>query len=305
MKAKHDRQTILIVDDSVEIIDVLDETLSPDYEILICLTGAEALELLQRDDAVDLILLDVLMPEMDGYEVCRRLKSGEKTKDIPVLFVTALDDVEDEVRGLRIGAIDYITKPISPPIVRARVRNHLEYKRQRDLLEDLAAIDGLTGIANRRRFEETLESEWKRSGRSGTPLALLMIDIDYFKNFNDNYGHGAGDECLKKIAEAIAASTHREGDLAARYGGEEFAVLLAETDQSGAMSVSERIQSSIADLNIPHAFSLCSDRVTVSIGAGSMVPEARSGPNPLVIGVDELLYRAKRSGRDRMEIGEL
>lgn len=300
---KPERQTILVVEDSVEIIDVLDETLNSEYEVFLALSGNEALKCVEREESVDLILLDVVMPEMDGYEVCRRLKSNGKTKDIPVLFVTALDDVEDEVKGLRLGAIDYITKPIRPSIVRARVRNHLEYKRQRDLSEPLAAIDGLTGIANRRRFEETLDSEWRRCARSGHSLALLMIDIDFFKNFNDNYGHGAGDECIKKIAAAIAASTHREGDLTARYGGEEFAVLLPETDQAGTESVAKMIRTNIADLNIPHAFSSCSNRVTVSIGAGSMVPVAGSGPDRLLKSADQFLYEAKRNGRNRVESG--
>lgn len=303
MKEGSSRQRVLIVDDSPENIAFIKEALRDQYAVSVALDGATALDIAASEsDRPDLILLDIMMPGMNGYQVCQHLKSNEKTQDIPVVFVTAMHEIDDEEKGLRLGAIDYITKPIRPSILCARVRNHMELKQHRDLLEKMAAVDGLTGVANRRRFEETLDSEWKRSIRSNIPLAMLMIDIDFFKNFNDHYGHGAGDKCIKEIAATIATSTHREGDLTARYGGEEFVVLLPETDRDGVVSVAETIRTNIEALNIPHAFSQCSKNVTVSIGAGAMVPRADTSPEALVKAVDEQLYRAKRNGRNRIQI---
>ena len=177
----------------------------------------------------DLVLLDIKMPGMDGYEVCRRLKQHATTRDIPVIFVTALGEEEDETRGLDAGAIDYITKPVSPRILRARVRAHLSAKDAQDRLAELSRIDELTGIANRRRFDEMLALEWRRNLRQRMPLSLVMCDIDYFKAFNDSHGHVAGDRCLRCVAVAVAGAMRRPTDLPARYGGEEFAALLSAT----------------------------------------------------------------------------
>ena len=223
------RQTVLIVDDAPANIEVLSEALSDEYEVLFATSGQDALDV-AAEQHPDLILLDVMMPEMDGYEVCTRLKGDTKTQTIPIIFVTAMDHEEEETKGLNVGAIDYLAKPIRPAIVRARVRNHLELKRYRDNLECLSSTDGLTGIANRRRFDEFLDREWLRARRCQTPLSLILMDIDLFKGYNDHYGHLAGDDCLRHLAREMTACLRRPTDLVARYGGEEFACLLPDTD---------------------------------------------------------------------------
>jgi len=300
MKEGSSKQRVLIVDDEPENIAVLVEALREQYELSVSIDGNTALRIAASENRPDLILLDIVMPGINGYEVCERLKANPATADIPLIFVTAMNEVEDEAKGLELGAIDYISKPVSPPIVCARVRNHLELKRHRDLLQDLSSIDGLTGIANRRRFDETLDTEWKRCTRSRKSLSLLMIDLDFFKDFNDNYGHVAGDECLKKIAAALVASAHRVGDVVARYGGEEFAVILTETNQTGAENVAKTILANVAALNIAHAYSPRSDRVTVSIGVGSTIPDAYCEAEALVLAADRMLYEAKQDGRNRV-----
>jgi diguanylate cyclase (GGDEF)-like protein len=248
----------------------------------------------------DLILLDVLMPGMDGYETCARLKADRLLRDIPVIFVTALDEVSEETRGLEVGAVDYLTKPISAPIVKARVRTHLELKRYQDVLRRLACLDGLTGIGNRRRFDELLEQEWRRAARTGQPLALILADVDDFKAYNDHYGHLAGDECLRLVASTLAAAIKRSMDLLARYGGEEFACLLPETDLTGAVVVARRLVTAVAELRIPHAYSGAAACVTISAGVASIIPSQDGSASALVQAADTCLYRAKKEGRNRV-----
>ena len=228
---------ILIVDDTPANIRILGDALHVEHEIIIATNGAEALRIAQTERP-DIILLDIIMPGMDGYEVCRQLKEAQVTKNIPVIFITAKDEEEDEVKGLSLGAVDYISKPFSLPIVRMRVKNYLEMKRDRDMLESISMLDWLTGIANRRRFDEFMEIEWRSCARNSTPLSLIMIDIDYFKLYNDSHGHVMGDECLKKVARELNHSLRRPTDIVCRYGGEEFAAVMPETDTEGAVSVS-------------------------------------------------------------------
>ncbi len=192
------RQTVLIIDDMVANIEILNGILNSDFEILFATSGSDGLEVARAQNP-DIILLDVVMPEMDGYQVCALLKSEERTQDIPVIFVTAMDQESDESKGLSIGGVDYITKPVRPSIVRARIKNQLELKCYRDHLKELSDLDGLTGIANRRRFDEALELEWLRARRSQHWTALILMDIDFFKGYNDRYGHMSGDECLPVI----------------------------------------------------------------------------------------------------------
>ena len=289
---------LLIVDDQPINIQALYRIFAHDHRVLMATSGAKALTVC-RDDPPDLILLDVVMPEMDGHEVCARLKADEATRDIPVIFVTSHTDAAEETKGLELGAVDFIAKPVNPAVVRARVNTHLCLKAQSDLLRRMVFIDGLTGVANRRCFDETLSAEWRRSMRSASPLALLLLDVDHFKRFNDRYGHQAGDDCLRRVAWAIKAQLLRPGDLVARYGGEEFACILPATDFDGAMAVAASIEQRVRALQIEHGDSDVCNAVTLSIGVTHGVPEPGDDPARLIALADAQLYQAKHSGRGR------
>ena len=297
---KNKKPAILIIDDTPTNINILTEALQAHYEIKIATSGIKAIELVQQSYKPDLILLDIIMPEIDGYEVCRRLKENEVTKNIPVIFVTGCTESEDEEHGFNLGAVDYISKPYKLPVVLARIRNHLNLKRKSDLLESFAALDGLTGIPNRRRFDETYSGEWRRAVRSGRPLSLVMMDIDYFKQYNDNYGHGAGDDCLIQVASCLSSCVSRPCDLVARYGGEEFVALLPLTDAAGAQAIAERLVANTAALTIPHGYSAVSDHITISAGCATVYPLKNAALESLLQTADLMLYRAKSEGRNRV-----
>ncbi|MBF0526376.1 MAG: diguanylate cyclase [Deltaproteobacteria bacterium] len=301
----HPKPIVLIVDDTPSNIHILAQTLQHDYRVKIAPNGHIALDLARLPEKPDLILLDVIMPDLDGYEVCKRLKENEDTKKIPVIFVTARDKTGDEEYGLNLGAVDYITKPFEQSIVRARVRNHIALKLNSDLLESLAFMDGLTRIGNRRRFDEVLSTEWRRAGRNQAPISLILLDIDRFKNYNDHYGHGAGDECLRKVARTISSGLLRPGDIAARYGGEEFGIVLAETGFEGACFIAERIRSSVESLCIVHAPSAGSAYVTVSLGCVTNLPPLSGDPEIFLEAADQLLYQAKQEGRNRVSSSKI
>jgi diguanylate cyclase (GGDEF)-like protein len=289
----------LIVDDIPANIKSLNAILADDYNVIFATDWRKGLELAGRMSP-DIILLDIMMPDMDGYEICRRLKSDSETREIPVIFITALDGEADEEKGLSFGAADYITKPFRPAIVRLRVRNHLQLKLQRDRLESLTMTDGMTEIANRRRFDQHLDDEWRRCARMHIPLSAIMMDIDHFKAFNDNYGHTAGDDCIRDIAQALATVPTRAGDLVTRYGGEEFACLLPGTDAEGARTIAERLLDAVNDLAIPHAWSNVTGSVSISAGVGTMIPTRDGEPGMLIKMADEMLYEAKNAGRNRV-----
>ncbi len=293
-----DRARVLIVDDQPANIRVLADSVGDGYRLFMAKTAARALEIAQSTE-LDLVLLDVILPDLDGFEVCRRLKSHEATRDIPVIFVTALEDVADEAKGFEAGGVDYITKPVSPPTVRARVNTHVELKRARDLLEELASVDSLTGIANRRSFDEALHSEWRRSLRHGSELSLALFDVDDFKLYNDRYGHAPGDECLRRVAATLASNWRRPGDMVARFGGEEFVGVLAGTGLDGLSTMVRRALGQVEALDIRHELSSCAQVVTLSAGGVSLRPDRSSSPERLVKVADELLYEAKRAGRNR------
>ena len=293
------RPKIVVIDDMPVNIRILHAVLARDFDVRCATSGPEGLEVVAKEQP-DLVLLDVMMPEMDGYEVCRRLKADAVTAKIPVIFVTALDEVEEEARGLELGAVDYLTKPVTPAIVLARVRTHVELKRLRDRLELMSTTDGLTGIANRRGLDVCLGREWLRAARAKSPLSLIMADIDFFKAFNDHYGHLAGDTCLRKVAQAMAGTATRSADLVARYGGEEFVVVLPDTDAAGARVLAEELRRRVAALGIVHAASAAAGCVTISIGVASLVPDGRDDPSYLILKADEALYQAKDQGRDRV-----
>jgi len=279
---------------------MLDSMLRDEYEISVALDGIQALKR-AADLLPDLILLDIQMPAMDGYEVCQRLKRNENTRNIPVIFVTSMTDEEDEIKGLALGAADYITKPYRLAIIKARLRNHLQLKRQRDQLSRLSTLDSLTGIANRRAFETTLEQEWRRAVRHSNELALIFSDIDYFKAYNDNYGHMAGDTCLKEVAQTLASVPNRGADLVARYGGEEFVCLLPECDLDAAENIAEKMRTDILALNIPHSYSETHPSISLSFGIACITPrKSQCIPSDLIVAADKMLYQAKEQGRNRI-----
>jgi diguanylate cyclase (GGDEF)-like protein len=299
------RRRLLIVDDQPANVRVMAEALRDRYELYFATSGLRALEI-AASGGIELVLLDVSMPDLDGFEVCRRLKSDERTSRIPVIFVTAREEVDDEARGFDVGGVDYITKPIRPPIVRARVQTHLELKHARDLLESLASIDALTGIANRRRFDATLDAEWRRCARSGSFFSLVLIDVDFFKLFNDTYGHARGDDCLRAVAQALLAVARRPGDVAARYGGEEFGLILPQTDSPAAQAVLQHLLAEIAAVAMPHAASPCAEQVTISAGGVTLIPTESGSPAAALEAADRLLYEAKGGGRNHanhMDLG--
>lgn len=288
---------LLVVDDDPVNRQIVCSIFSEDHAVEAVGSAAEALAIC-HSWSPDLVLLDVLMPELDGLEACRLLKSDPATQDIPVIFITGQDSPQEETEALGAGAVDFITKPVNPAVVRARVRTHLTLKAQSDLLRAMAFMDGLTGLANRRRFDDCLETEWRRARRNSTPVTLLMADIDWFKHYNDSHGHPEGDACLKRIARTLKATLKRPQDLAARYGGEEFACVLPETDLGGGRRVAASLLEAIQDLHIPHE-GVPLNQVTLSIGVATMVPQGIQEPSLLLEAADANLYQAKNQGRNQ------
>ena len=293
------RQKVLLVDDQPLNLAVASAVLEDICLPLQACNGETALQLALSEQPA-LILLDVCMPSMDGFEVCRRLKQNPATAGIAVVFLTALDEESDEEYGLNHGAIDYISKPFSSAVLRARVRNHLLTQRQRQQLERLAHSDGLTGIANRRHFDAKFRQEWQRFYELQLPLGLLLIDVDHFKPYNDLCGHLAGDYALQQIAQTLEAQMRREGDMASRYGGEEFACILPQTDNFAVVKIAERIRNAVLNLRIAHPASTAHAWLSVSIGARSMIPGAHNTLRDFIDKTDQCLYMAKHRGRDQV-----
>ncbi|WP_395009343.1 diguanylate cyclase [Undibacterium sp.] len=298
------RPRLLVVDDQATNIQVLYQILSSDYQVLMATNGAQALALCASKQP-DMVLLDLVMPDMDGYQVCQKLKTDAITRDIPVIFITAQTDEAAEEKGFDLGAVDFISKPVNPRLVRARVKTHLMLKAQSDLLRSWAYLDGLTGVHNRRFFDERVNAEMGRAIRNQAALSLIMLDVDFFKRFNDHYGHQAGDDCLRKVAKALKASLMRASDHIARYGGEEFVCLLPETSFTGALQIAETIHKDIASLQIEHAASSVAPFVTISVGVGCKPEKAHGNANSLISLADTQLYKAKEHGRHRIFGAEL
>jgi diguanylate cyclase (GGDEF)-like protein len=316
--------SVLIVDDSDatrQSLRVLLES-KGHHDVLSVASGEEALGLLAPEGpAVDVILMDVEMPGPDGIETCRRLMATPHLRDVPVLIVTGNPQEETLGAAFAAGACDFLAKPVQGTELLARLHSALTLKHERDRcrareaellkvaddlknlnaeLQRLAVLDELTGISNRRYFNMLLEQEWGRAAREVQPLSLLMIDIDFFKNYNDHYGHLKGDECLKQVAATLSALTRRPGDHVARYGGEEFVVLMPHTALRGALAVAETLRRRVEELGLPHARSPLDGRVTISLGAAAALPERRSSPELLVTAADHAVYEAKRLGRNRV-----
>ncbi|MEO5363935.1 MAG: diguanylate cyclase [Magnetococcus sp. DMHC-8] len=320
--------TLLIVDDERFNLHVLKDLLEPHYDLLLAKNGQQALQRVASSTPPDLVLLDIMMPDMDGYQVLQHLQANPATREIPVIFVTAMGEVADEARGLALGAVDYITKPVSPPIVRARIKTHLQLRHSvthlqrlhhealllneqlaaktdqllqlNAILQNMAMMDGLTGIPNRRHFDDYLQREWGRSLRGHSPLSLILMDIDFFKPFNDHYGHAAGDECLRQVAHALAHTMTRPIDLVARYGGEEFVCVLPGTDLEGLTVVGNRLRENVCALALTHHHSRVAKQVTISLGGVTMIPSREISPTALVQAADQRLYQAKEQGRNRL-----
>lgn len=293
-------QTVLIIDDDATTIRLLAEALSSLYEIVISTTAEDGIKQAQISNP-DLILLDIVMPDMDGFEVCRRLKTDPQTQPIPVIFISALDEPSKQMTGFALGAVDYVAKPINIPILRARVKTHVRFYLQSKLLATLATTDSLTRLANRRKFDETIDLELKRAQREQSSLGLLIVDIDDFKAYNDHYGHGKGDDCLILVAKLLSRCVSRGSDLVSRLGGEEFAIILPDTDAQGVQNIAARIIEKCTDEAIEHVHSRTQNYLTVSIGATVIVPKDGEGlARSMLECADRALYEAKNQGRNRM-----
>lgn len=312
---------ILVVDDDQFIRDLLRRVMEKDgYQVVEATNGEQGLAAYKSMNP-HLVMLDALMPVMDGFTCCQHLqtlttpyspereifngKSLQSKSRTPVLMITGLDDPESVDRAFEVGATDYITKPIHLAVLRQRVRRLIEqfqlYKKLEEAnleLHRLATLDGLTGVANRRRFDEYLSDEWQRMIRDKLPISLILCDIDYFKKYNDTYGHQGGDACLRRVADALRFCVKRANDLVARYGGEEFAIILPNTTAVGASKVAEEIRVLVNQLEIPHAQSLVSEHVTLSLGFACMYPTPNTSPTTLIGAADEALYQAKALGRN-------
>lgn len=298
------KPALLIVDDQPVILQSLYTIFADDYEVFVASNGKQALAFCQVQ-LPDLILLDVSMPGMDGYETCQHLQANPLTADIPIIFVTASNQHDDETRGLEAGAVDFISKPVNPSVVKARVRTHIKLKLQSDTLRRLSLTDGLTGVANRRQFDETLLKEWRRCSRSHLPLSLIFIDVDYFKRYNDCYGHQLGDECLKTVAKVLRQGLKRPADLLARYGGEEFVCLLPETPLEGARQTANALEAAVRALALPHAQSDVAAVLTISLGVAAAEAAVGDDPAALLDAADKLLYQAKEAGRAQVKAGKI
>lgn len=290
------RARLLVVDDQPINIQVMNQIFAEQYQVFMATSGQQALDFCHRTPP-DLVLLDIVMPGMDGYEVCTALKAAPDTCDIPVIFVTAHTDATQETRGLEVGAVDFISKPVNPAVVRARVKTQLILKCQSDLMRRLVFLDGLTGVFNRRYFDQQLATEMARALRAQKPLALIMLDVDFFKRFNDHYGHQAGDDCLRQVAQTLKASLRRPADLVARYGGEEFACVLPETEFEQAMTMARELEADVRQKAIAHSHSDVAPVITVSLGVAGFAASARGDATALLALADAQLYLAKASGR--------
>ena len=299
------KPTILVVDDMTTTLLLIHDLLKDTYEVKIAKSGTKALEILESPNDIDLILLDIEMPDMNGYDVCKRIKNNETIKNIPIIFITGRTSQEDEEYGLNLGAIDYITKPFNKAIVKLRIKNYLNLKIKNDMLEKLSMYDGLTNIRNRRFFDETFEKTFSEIKRDKKSLAVLMIDIDFFKPYNDNYGHGQGDETLRKVAKALEKTIKRASDFVARYGGEEFVILLKDINKNGVEAVANNLLNAVRELKITHEFSKIENYVTISIGASFYNSSSDITKLELLLKADETLYSVKNSGRNNFAILEV
>lgn len=324
---------VFLVDDQAMVGEAIrrmleDET---DIEFHYCQLPTEAIPTANKIHPT-VILQDLVMPDVDGYTLLRFYRANPATSNVPVIVLSSRDDPRDKSQAFTNGASDYLVKVPDKIELVARIRAHSKsymaqqqrdaaFKAMQDLqsqleesnkklaesnsvLQRLSVLDGLTGISNRRHFDEMLDQEWKRASREKTQLSLVLLDIDFFKKYNDNYGHQGGDDCLRQVASALYKAMHRPGDFIARYGGEEFVAILPDTDSAGAATIAESMRASVEALNISHAFSLAADHVTISLGVATIIPDSTLNPKELVETADGALYKAKEQGRNRYVISD-
>jgi diguanylate cyclase (GGDEF)-like protein len=318
MKKRTDALKVLVVEDSKVTLKVLCNFLERlgITQLLTAETGAAAFDLYRKEHP-DIILLDAQLPDTDGFEIAKQIRSSEKKDDwTAIIFLTSMTKDADLARGIEVGGDDYLLKPVSEVVLHAKVRAMQRLvEMQRSLvyvsqqlnaankeLQRLSTTDGLTGIPNRRMFDELSIREWRRCERMKKPIALVMLDIDNFKLFNDQYGHQAGDDCLRAVAAQVARAAPRAADLAARYGGEEFILVLGETDVDGARWVAENVRQHVSELGILHATP--SRRVTISCGVAAVLPQSGLSFETLLRSADRALYQAKEAGRDKVVVGD-
>ena len=303
MKTGDEKIKILVVEDSTYNLHVIEKMLEDQYVVGKATTAQEGLKAAQVFSP-HLILLDVILPDANGFDLLVRLKEMELTKDIPVMLITGLDSEAAEECGFRLGAVDYIKKPFRETIVKARVNTQIRAIKQLQVLEEMSLLDALTGISNRRAFDQQILCEWGHALRNRCEVSLLMLDVDHFKKYNDTFGHPQGDVMLQRIAQVVQGELKRSLDILCRYGGEEFAVLLPGTGLEGARTVAERIRESVAEAKVYDSVSKRVAKPTVSIGVATALPAEGDRLSDLIERADRLLYQAKSKGRNRVESGD-
>lgn len=293
-----EKDKILVIDDSAVQAEHLCSILSGDYEVDICNTAQEGLARVKEEN-YSLVLLDVVMPDVDGFMLLQELKGTVLTKHIPVILLTSLADVQYEERGLLLGAVDYVAKPFSPVIIKARVNTHIQLYHYQTKFREQAMVDGLTGVPNRRRYEGESLTKWQDAIRFSLPMSICIMDIDHFKRYNDTFGHPAGDQTIISVAQTAASYFRRATDLFARYGGEEFVAIFMGNDGPSSFEFLKGLRQAVEDLHIPHD-SPVSPWVTVSVGGVSLVPKAGDDYETYLKLADTMLYDAKRFGRNQV-----
>ncbi len=320
------RTRVMLVDDQAIVAEALRRMLADEADIDYHYCGDPTQAISEAISfAPTVILQDLVMPDIDGLMLLKFFRSNPQTKSIPIIVLSTKEDPKIKSEAFELEASDYLVKFPDKLEVIARIRAHSRSflaQQQRDEayralhalqkeleiknaeLERLSSLDGLTGIANRRIFDQFIENECSRAAREGTPVSLVLIDIDHFKVYNDNYGHQGGDDCLRKVAQAMAATVKRPSDLVARYGGEEFAVVMPGTDKEGAANIAEVLRSGVDAMNLEHAHSTTADHVTISLGVSTLIPVDSTTSNELVARADEALYRAKEAGRNQYQVAD-
>ena len=291
-------EKILIIDDSPVQAAHLKSILEKDYQITTVQEPQTGLDYAREQD-FSLILLDVVMPGMDGFVLLKKLQEEVATRHIPVILITSLSDIENEQRGLTLGAVDYIYKPFHPLIVKARVNTHIKLYQYRKQVEYQSMTDQLTGIANRRRYERVSMQKWQEAIRLKVPFSICMMDIDHFKKYNDTFGHPAGDTVITAVAATAGRYLRRNTDFLARYGGEEFVAFMLGDSSKQAFEQMRRVRGAVEELHIPHSGSV-SKWVTISVGGTTVVPKRGDSFGTYLKIADAMLFDAKRFGRNRV-----